>query len=93
MIALLYMMRGRLKGLEGRRVMLGFGQAAIATFVMTLVLVGWMNTTITQPVWLVVIGGVALGAAVYGVMVLAMGVTEARGMLRTFGQYIRGKFA
>ncbi|UCD42908.1 MAG: polysaccharide biosynthesis C-terminal domain-containing protein, partial [Chloroflexota bacterium] len=91
MIALLYMMRDRLNGLEGRKVMLGFGQAALATFVMTLALVAWMNQMFTQPVWLVVIGGVALGAGVYGVMVLVMGVKEARGMLNTVGQYMRGR--
>jgi putative peptidoglycan lipid II flippase len=91
MIALLYVMRGRLKGLEGRRVIVGFGQAAIATFIMALVLVAWMNQALTQPIWLVVIGGVALGAGVYGVVVLAMGVKEARGMLSTVGQFVRGK--
>jgi putative peptidoglycan lipid II flippase len=91
MIALLYVMRGRLKGLEGRRVIVGFGQAAIATFIMALVLVAWMNQALTRPIWLVVIGGVALGAGVYGVVVLAMGVKEARGMLSTVGQFVRGK--
>jgi putative peptidoglycan lipid II flippase len=91
MVALLYMMRGRLKGLEGRRVMIGFGQAAIATFVMALVLVAWMNQMLTQPVWLVVIGGVSLGAIVYGVLVLVMGVKEARVMLSTVGQFVREK--
>ena len=91
MIALLYVMRGRLKGLEGRRVLIGFGQAVIATFIMALVLVAWMNQALTQPVWLVVLGGVALGAGIYGVVVLAMGVKEARGILNTVGQYVRGK--
>jgi putative peptidoglycan lipid II flippase len=89
MIALLYMMRGRLKGLEGRKVLVGFGQAAIAAFVMSLLLFAWMNQTTSQPVWLVVIGGVALGAGVYGAMVLVMGVKEARGILSTVGQYMR----
>jgi len=93
MVALLYMMRSRLKGLDGRRVMIGFGQAAIATFVMALVLVAWMNQMLTQPVWLVVIGGVALGAGVYGVLVLVMGVKEARVLLSTVGQFVRGKMA
>ncbi len=82
MIALLYIMRGRLEGLEGRKVLIGFGKAAIATFIMTLVLVAWMNQTLSQPVWLVVIGGVALGVGVYGVMVLVLGVKEARSLLR-----------
>jgi len=91
MIALLYVMRGRLKGIQGRKVLIGFGKAAIATFIMTLVLVAWMNQTLSQPVWLVVIGGVALGVGVYGVMVLVLGVKEARGLLSTVGQFVRQK--
>jgi putative peptidoglycan lipid II flippase len=88
MIALLYIMRGRLEGLEGRKVLIGFGKAAIATFIMTLVLVAWMNQTLSQPVWLVVIGGVALGVGVYGLMVLVLGVKEARSLLRFARQKI-----
>ena len=38
----------------------------------------WLNQFIDQSVLLVVIGGVALGALVYGIMVLALGVKEAR---------------
>jgi putative peptidoglycan lipid II flippase len=93
MAALIYMMRSRLKGLEGRRLMLGLGQAVLATFIMALVLVAWMNQAIGQPVWLVVIVGVALGAGVYGIVVLVMGVKEARGMLSIVGQFMRGKVA
>ena len=37
------------------------------------------------------ITAVVIGAGVYGVMVLVMGVKEARGMLNTVGQYMRGK--
>jgi len=93
MIALLYVMRGRLKGLEGRKVLIGFGKAAIATFLMTLVLMAWMNQALSRPVWLVVIGGVALGAGVYGVMVLVLGVKEARSLLSTVGQFVRQKIS
>jgi putative peptidoglycan lipid II flippase len=88
MIALLYFMRARLGGLEGRKVLIGFGKAAIATFIMTLALVAWMNQNLSQPVWLVVIGGVALGAGVYGVMVLVLGVKEARSLMRFVRQKI-----
>jgi putative peptidoglycan lipid II flippase len=92
MIALLYVMRARLKGLEGRSILIGVGQAIGATFVMSLVLVAWLNQVINQPIWLVVIGGVALGAAVYGVMVLIFGVKEARGLLSSVSRFVRQKF-
>jgi putative peptidoglycan lipid II flippase len=92
MIGLLYFMRGRLKGLDGRRVFVGFGKAAIATFVMSLVLFAWLNQAINQPVWIILIGGAVIGAGVYGVMVLALGVEEAKGLLSSAGKYVRSKF-
>ncbi len=91
MVALIYVMRNRLHGLEGRRLMIGFGQAALATGIMSLVLAAWINQTLEQSVWLVILGGVALGAGVYGVMVLVMGVNEARGMLNMIRHFVRGK--
>jgi putative peptidoglycan lipid II flippase len=92
MIGLLYFMRGRLKGLDGRRVFVGFGKAAIATFVMSLVLFGWLNQALNQPVWIILIGGAVIGAGVYGIMVLALGVEEAKGLLSSVGNYVRSKF-
>ncbi len=91
MVALLYFMRGRLNGLDGRRVFVGFGKAAIATFVMSLVLFAWMNQVINQPVWIILIGGAVIGVVVYGIMVLALGVEEAKGLLSSAGSYVRSK--
>lgn len=91
MIALLYIMRGRLKGLEGRKILIGLGKAAIATFIMTLILVVWLNQTYSQSTWIIVIGGAIIGAGVYGVMVLVLGVEEAKQLLRSTGNYLRSK--
>lgn len=90
--ALLYIMRGRLQGLEGRKIFVGASQAAGATIAMSFALVAWMNQMTDQPAWLVVLGGVPLGALVYGVMVLVLGVKEARLLLRSIGQLVRQKF-
>jgi putative peptidoglycan lipid II flippase len=92
MIGLLYFMGDRLKGLDGRRVLTGLGKAAIATFVMSLVLFAWLNLAVSQPVWLLLIGGAVIGAGVYGVMVLALGVEEAKGLLSSAGRFVRGRF-
>lgn len=91
MIALLFFMQGRLKGLDGRRILVGAGQASVATFVMSLVLLAWLNQAIDQPLWLIVIGGIAIGAGVYGLLVLIMGVTEARNLLSNLSQFVRNK--
>jgi hypothetical protein len=63
----------------------------MATFVMSLVLLVWMNQAINQPVWIILIGGAAIGAGVYGIMVLALGVEEAKGLLSSAGSYVRSK--
>jgi putative peptidoglycan lipid II flippase len=78
---LLILMRRRLKGLEGSHILKGSAQAVLATLVMTLVLWGWVGLTVGQPVWLVAMGGVLLGAAVYGLVVLLLRVPEARSMM------------
>lgn len=89
MIVLIYLMSGRLNGLEGRRILLAFGKSAFAAAVMALALVAWTNQAINQPVWLLVIVGVVLGAGVYGIMILVLGVKEARHLLSSLVQRVR----
>lgn len=89
MIALLYIMRGRLKGLEGHKVLRGLGRITIAASVMALGLLFWTNLSEKQPVWLVVVGGVVIGAGIYGILVLLLNVREARGMLNLMKNYVR----
>lgn len=93
MIVLVYLMRGRLQGLEGRRILMAFVKSAIAVFIMALVLVAWTNQVINQSTWVLVVGGAALGAAVYGIMVLILGVKEARDLLRSVGHKVRQKLS
>jgi putative peptidoglycan lipid II flippase len=78
MAGLLYLMRGRLRGLEGGRVLAGTGQAAAATLVMALALWVWMNLTAGRPAWLITLGGVAGAAGIYGALLLVLRVAEAR---------------
>jgi putative peptidoglycan lipid II flippase len=93
MIVLIYLMRGRLQGLEGRGILIAFGKAALAVFAMAIALVAWTNQAVNQPAWLLVIVGVALGAGVYGIMVLVLGVQEARDLLRSASQRVRHKIS
>lgn len=81
MIALLILMRHRLNGLEGWRILTGAFQAILATTAMSAILLAWLEFTPSQSVWLVVLGGIALGAAGYGLFVLALGAPEARKVL------------
>jgi putative peptidoglycan lipid II flippase len=76
--ACLYMlMHRRLGGLEGKHILKGTTQAILATVIMTLVLWIWLGITSAQPVWLVGLGGILVGGAVYGLCMLMLRVPEA----------------
>jgi putative peptidoglycan lipid II flippase len=80
---LLYLMRRRLSGLDGRNILTGTLQAVAAAFLMTFGLWGWLKLTANQPVWFVALGGVVLGGGLYILGTLAFGVKEARGLARS----------
>ena len=81
MAALLVVMRRRLNGLEGRAVLQAAGQAALGALTMSMVLWAWLGLTSEQPVWLEVLGGVLLGALVYGGIVWVLRVREVRALV------------
>lgn len=72
------LMSRRLGGLEGKHILKGSTQAILATVVMALVLWVWLGLTTAQPVWLVGLGGVLAGSAIYGLCVLLLRVPEAQ---------------
>ncbi|MDX1436937.1 MAG: murein biosynthesis integral membrane protein MurJ [Anaerolineales bacterium] len=88
--ALLLLMRRRLDGLEGRAILGGTAQAAVASLVMGLALWLWISRVPSDLVALVSIGGVVVGAAVYGLVVLALGAPEARQLVQYGGNRLRG---
>jgi putative peptidoglycan lipid II flippase len=81
MIGLLWIMRRRLAGLQGRSLLQAAGQGGLATAALGLALYGWLAVSGSQPAWLVVLGGLAIGAGVYGTVILATGVPEGRRVL------------
>jgi putative peptidoglycan lipid II flippase len=81
MIGLLWIMRRRLAGLQGRSLLQAAGQGALATAAMSLALYGWLSISEGQSAWLAALGGLAIGAGVYGAVILAAGVPEARRVL------------
>jgi putative peptidoglycan lipid II flippase len=73
---LIILMRRRLNGLEGKRILKGTAQALLAALVMGVTVWGWLGVTSGQPAWLVAIGGVILGSLVYGLIILLLRVPE-----------------
>lgn len=79
---LLVLLRRKAGGLGGQRVLAALGQGGLAVAGMGLALMAWMGLTSGVPGWLVALGGVAVGGAVYGLLLLALRVDEASWVLR-----------
>lgn len=79
MTVLIILMRRRLKGLDGRIVWRGFGQAGLATIVMSLVVLFWLRMQGSP--WILGLGGVTLGLCFYGFSLWAMRVPELTSLI------------
>ncbi|MCB9134760.1 MAG: murein biosynthesis integral membrane protein MurJ [Anaerolineales bacterium] len=75
MVALLVLMRRRLNGLEGGRILLGLGQAGVGALVMGATILGWL--ALSASAW-VQVAGVVVGGVVYAGVVWGLGVEEVR---------------
>lgn len=84
-VGLLILMRRRLMGLEGRRILSGALQGSLAAALMGLALGGWISYTTGFNYWIIGAGGIILGGLVYGVMILVLRVEEARVGLKLIG--------
>ncbi len=78
---LVILMRRKLGGLEGQRVLKGTSQAALASVTMTLFLWGWLTLTNARQAWLVGGGGVLIGGAIYVLAILILKVPEVQAIL------------
>ncbi len=73
---LLVLMRRRLDGLHGGKILRAAGAGAAAALAMGGALWLWMLWSAGRPDWLVVAGGIALGGLVYGILLAALRVEE-----------------
>jgi putative peptidoglycan lipid II flippase len=80
MAGLLYMMRRKLNGLEGGHLWQAVWQAGLAALVMGVSVWGWLQVSPSRP-WLVALGGVAVGTAVYALMMFLLRVKELNQLL------------
>jgi len=76
MVLLLTLMRRQLKGLQGRSLLVGLGQAGLAGAAMAAGLVLWNRSSEAAPTWVIVFGGVAAGAVVYALGLRLLRVPE-----------------
>ena len=81
-VGLVYLMRRRLNGLQGRFILDGAWKSLAATAVMGVVLLFWMRATIELPVWMVVSGGLMCGAGTFGLCALLLQIGELHNAVR-----------
>lgn len=75
---LVFYMRRRLGGIQGNFILKGSLQGVAGALLMSVGLWLWLEQVTDSPAWLSVLGGVALGASIYALVVWALGVKEAR---------------
>ena len=76
--ALFVLMRRRLSGIQGTTIARGFLFAAIASLGMGVLLLTWLQVMGVMNLWLVGLGGIALGGLAYGLCLIALRVPEVR---------------
>ena len=86
---LLILVRRRLGGLQGRRILVASCQAALAALGMGAVLVSWLALSAAAPAGLQVLGGAALGGLVYALLLLALRVPEIGMLLHALSRRLR----
>ena len=88
---LLFFMRRKLSGLEGSKVLNGIAKALAAGGLMSLALWGWMSLTADLSVWVVALGGVAIGILVYIMGLWILRVPELK-MVLQIGSKLLSRF-
>lgn len=78
MLALAAIMRRRLNGLSFSRLGPGLWRTALATLMMSAVLLGWRVWTEGLSTWIVTLGGLALGGGMFWIAAYALRTPEAR---------------
>ena len=86
---LLYLMRRRLNGLQGGRVLRGLGSALLGTAGMGLAIGLWLNQMKAASPLVVLAGGLILGGLVYAGMMVALGVPEVRQVIQAIRARLR----
>ncbi len=80
--ALFIFMRRRLNGIEGSYIARGFAACALAALGMGIGLWFWIQATGEMARWIVTLGGVAIGGAIYGIGVILLRVPEVQTIIR-----------
>jgi putative peptidoglycan lipid II flippase len=76
--ALLFFMRKKLSGLDGKSILSGLLQSLISGAAMAAALWEWLTLTSNLPTWLVALGGIGIGVLTYGLILVVLKVPEVK---------------
>jgi len=82
-VVLFALMRRKLGGMKGGRILNAFWKAAIGASWMTVIVWGWGQFYDGESVWVFGLSGIGLGVLMYAVMMFVLRVDEAFGVART----------
>lgn len=88
-VALVIIMRKRLKGLEGRSAILGVGKSIFATLAMSGAIIWWLNQSGGYSVWVIGLVGICLGGLVYGAIMVVLKVPELQSLIRAISSKLK----
>ena len=90
-IALFVVIRYRMGGIEGLRILRGLGSSALAVIGMLAGVLGWLKLVSGSAAWLIAMGGVALGGLIYFSGIWILGVPEVRLVMELLASRITEK--
>jgi len=86
---LLIVMRKRLNGIQGSHIARGFGASALSALTMAVALIFWLKVINGFSVWIVTLGGLAIGGLTYGLCVLILKVPEIKALTNAVSNRLR----
>jgi putative peptidoglycan lipid II flippase len=85
---LFFLLRKRLHGIQGKELAKGAGAAALGTLGMSAALVIWLQVMRNHSAALITLAGVAVGGAIYGLVLLLLRVPELKSLWRYARRFI-----
>ncbi|MEA3334832.1 MAG: murein biosynthesis integral membrane protein MurJ [Chloroflexota bacterium] len=81
-LALLWLLKPRLNGLGGRRLVITLGRSLLATVVMSVVLLWLIPRLAGFPAWLIALAGIVIGGLVFGAVAFLLARQEIADLIR-----------
>ncbi len=80
-VTLIFIMRRRLRGLEGKSLLMGSLKSIVSSFMMAAVILWWISYSRDYSVWVIGLIGIGLGGLVYGLMMFILKVPEIQSLI------------